>query len=131
MATTFQRYKDLDISFRKNPVTKDITPLTDGDAIKRAVKLLVLTNYYDRPFHPEYGSNIYFHMFENFDPITIVSLRRAITEVIENFEPRAVVLAVDFTESNIDLNKLNCSITFAIRNMPDQLTVSFDLERVR
>jgi len=125
------RYKDIDISFRKNPINKDITPLTDVDAIKRSVKILVMTNFFERPFHPEIGSNVYFHLFENFTPFTLVSLKRSIQEVIENFEPRARVLGVDLSQSSIDDNSLDCKILFSIQNIPDPIVVSFSLEKVR
>ena len=51
-------YKDLNLNFTANPVTGDVATITDVNAVKRSVRNLLLTNHYDRPFHPEIGSNI-------------------------------------------------------------------------
>ena len=51
-------YKDLNLNFTTNPVTSDVTTVTDVNAVKRSVRNLLLTNHYDRPFHPEIGSNV-------------------------------------------------------------------------
>ena len=45
-------FKDLDLNFTRNPVTNDVTKIEDVDAVKRSVKNLVQTNFYERPFHP-------------------------------------------------------------------------------
>lgn len=131
MANSFSRYKDIDISFRKNPISRDVSPLTDIDSIKRSVKLLVMTNYFERTFQPGIGSNVYYHLFENFTPFTLVSLKRSIKEVIDNFEPRANVLGVDLSESSVDSNILDCKIIFSVKNVLDPVVVSFTLEKLR
>ena len=51
-------YSDLNLNFTKNPATNDVARLTDIEAVKRAVRNLVLTNQFERPFHPEIGSSI-------------------------------------------------------------------------
>ncbi len=71
-------YKDLNLNFSANPVTGDVTMVTDVNAVKRSVRNLLLTNHYDRPFHPEIGSNIQNILFQNFGPITGNQLSRAI-----------------------------------------------------
>ena len=58
-------YKDLNLNFSANPVTGDVATVTDVIAIKRSVRNLLLTNHYDRPFHPEIGSNVPHLLFEN------------------------------------------------------------------
>ena len=88
-------YKDLNLNFTTNPVTSDVTTVTDVNAVKRSVRNLLLTNHYDRPFHPEFGSNIPYLLFENFGPVTGNQISRAIEEVITNFEPRAIVENVE------------------------------------
>ena len=51
-------YSDLDLDFTRNPVTSDVVKLTDVEAVKRSVKNLIQTNHYERPFHPEIGSDV-------------------------------------------------------------------------
>ena len=80
-------YKDLNLNFTSNPVTGDVTNVTDVNAVKRSVRNLLLTNHYDKPFHPEIGSNVTALLFENFGPITGNQLSRTIEELISNFEP--------------------------------------------
>ena len=58
------KYSDLDLFFNAHPITKDITVKTDTDAIKRSVKNIVLTNYYERPFKPSLGGGVRNLMFE-------------------------------------------------------------------
>ena len=59
-------YKDLNLNFTRNPVTGDVATVTDVNAVKRSIRNLLLTNHYDRPFHPEVGSGIPNLLFENF-----------------------------------------------------------------
>ena len=61
-------YQDLDLDFQINSATKDIQKLTDVESVKRAVRNLINTNHYERPFHPEIGSNLRAMLFENITP---------------------------------------------------------------
>ena len=115
-------YKDLNLNFSINPVTGDVTNVTDVIAVKRSVRNLLLTNHYDRPFHPEIGSNVPALLFENVGPITGNQLQRAIEEMIGNFEPRARVENVECTPI-VDQNKYSVSIYFYVENMPAELQV--------
>ena len=124
-------YKDLNLNFSANPVTGDVTQVTDVTAVKRSVRNLLLTNHYDRPFHPEIGSNIPALMFENFGPITGNQLSRTIEEMISNFEPRARVETVECFPVP-DTNTYDVRIYFYVENMPAEL-IEFQtiLESVR
>ncbi len=113
-------YKDLNLNFSTNPVTQDVTNVTDVNAVKRSVRNLLLTNHYDRPFHPEIGSNIQALLFENFGPITGNQLTRTIEEMIANFEPRARVESVECFPLP-DTNTYDIRIYFYVENMPAEL----------
>ena len=113
-------YKDLNLNFGVNPVTNDVTTVTDVNAVKRSVRNLLLTNHYDRPFHPEIGSNVTSLLFENFGPITGNQLARQIEEMIANFEPRARVESVECFPLP-DTNTYDIRIYFYVENMPDEL----------
>ena len=113
-------YKDLNLNFYTNPVTQDVTNVTDVNAVKRSVRNLLLTNHYDRPFHPEIGSNIQALLFENFGPITGNQLTRTIEEMIANFEPRARVESVECFPLP-DTNTYDIRIYFYVENMPAEL----------
>ncbi len=113
-------YKDLNLNSSTNPVTQDVTNVTDVNAVKRSVRNLLLTNHYDRPFHPEIGSNIQALLFENFGPITGNQLTRTIEEMIANFEPRARVESVECFPLP-DTNTYDIRIYFYVENMPAEL----------
>ena len=113
-------YKDINLNFSTNPVTQDVTNVTDVNAVKRSVRNLLLTNHYDRPFHPEIGSNIQALLFENFGPITGNQLTRTIEEMIANFEPRARVESVECFPLP-DTNTYDIRIYFYVENMPAEL----------
>ena len=113
-------YKDLNLNFSTNPVTQDVTNVTDVNAVKRSIRNLLLTNHYDRPFHPEIGSNIQALLFENFGPITGNQLTRTIEELIANFEPRARVESVECFPLP-DTNTYDIRIYFYVENMPAEL----------
>ena len=63
-------YSDIDLFFGKKTSNDDIQSITDIKAVKRSVRNLVLTNHYERPFHPEIGSGVRDMLFENMTPIT-------------------------------------------------------------
>ena len=124
-------YKDLNLNFSANPVTGDVATVTDVIAVKRSVRNLLLTNHYDRPFHPEIGSNVPALLFENVGPITGNQLQRAIEEMIGNFEPRARVTAVECSPV-AESNSYNVVINFYVENLPAELqTFQTLLEAVR
>ena len=123
-------YTDLDLDFIAHPTTGDIVRKRGEDAIKRAVRNLVMTNFYDRPFRSYIGSNVRKLLFENPDVITINNLQDAIIEVIRNYEPRVNVLQVDVGLSE-DYNAFEVSISFMIINRNLPVTINIFLERIR
>ena len=130
MARNARIFSDIDLNFTAHPVTKDITRRFDENAIKTALKNLVLTSNYERPFHSEIGSPIRSLMFENPSPMLAVTMRQAIVDMITNFEPRVSVIdvTVDFLPDN---NSVRITIEFRIVNTQQPLTVDFILERTR
>ena len=110
-----RQYRDLDLFFGRKPVSGDVNTLTDVANIKRAVRNLILTNVYEKPFHPEIGSGVRDMLFEN----------------IENFEPRVRLMSVS-ARPDLDRNIYELTITFFILNAPTELVeVDMFLERLR
>ena len=126
-----QTFKDLNLNFTKHPITGDIVRLRDVDAVKRSVRNLVQTNFYERPFHPEIGSNVRSVLFEPMSPITSNVLTRHIEDVIRNFEPRALLSGVSVVP-DVDRNAYNVTVQFYVRNAPAELVdLTILLERIR
>ena len=124
-------YKDLNLNFTRNPVTGDVATVTDVNAVKRSIRNLLLTNHYDRPFHPEIGSNIRSILFEPVTPIVADVLERNVKDVIDNFEPRAELISIT-ANTQIDNNRYDVTIKFYLVNSPSGVeTVNLFLERLR
>ena len=126
-------YRDLSLFFTPNPVSGDVTMVTDVQDIKRSVRNLVMTNRFEKPFHPEVASHVRDLLFERFTPITFNLLRNRIETVLENYEPRVSVTDIEIDDSGqaMDNNELNVRIFFTLRNDPQIQSVDILLERVR
>ncbi len=123
-------FKDIDLDFERNPVTNDVNTVDNIVAIKRAVKNLVQTNFYERPFQPELGCGIRELLFENFTPMTKVFLERKIEEVLINYEPRVDLQNVQVDDDQ-DGNRLVVDIYFYVVGVPGPQQVQTFLQRVR
>ena len=120
IARNVRQYKDLDLFFSRKRGSNDIAKITDIEAVKRSVRNLVLTNFYEKPFHPEIGSGVRDMLFENMSPVTAVVLARKVEDVIENFEPRARLVGVRALP-NLDRNEYEITIEFFVVNTPTEL----------
>ena len=123
-------YKDLNLDFSFNTATKDITKITDVEAVKRSVRNLINLNHYEKPFHPEVGSNLRAMLFELMTPQMNHVISKQIQKLITNYEPRARLVQVA-TIPDFDRNAYNCKIFFYVVNQPEPVTVETFLERLR
>ena len=123
-------YKDLNLGFQQNTATKDIQKLTDVEAVKRSVRNLINTNHYEKPFHPEIGSNLRAMLFENITPQMNHIISKNIELLIKNYEPRCRLVQVN-TQPMFDRNGYSCQISFYGVNYPEQVEVESFLERLR
>jgi phage baseplate assembly protein W len=123
-------YSDLDLDFLAHPTTKDVVVKTGNDAIKRSVRHLILTNYYEKPFRPSIGSGALKLLFENVSPLTANFLRDAVYRVIQNYEPRVELLEVN-VKFDIDNNGYAVSLQYIILNKNEPVTATIFLERIR
>ena len=125
-----QIYKDLNLNFTLHPVKKDVSTLSDISAIKRSVRNLINLNHYEKPFHPEVGSNLRAMLFELMTPQMNHVISKQIQKLITNYEPRARLVQVA-TIPDFDRNAYNCKIFFYVVNQPEPVTVETFLERLR
>ena len=126
-----RQYSDLDLFFSAKSVSKDISKITDIQAVKRSIRNLVLLNHYEKPFHPEIGSGVRDMLFEPMTPLTAHILTRKIEDVIENFEPRAKLIGVRALPK-LDRNEYEVTIEFLVVNAPTELVdLTVFLERLR
>ena len=130
MATLQKIYSDIDFTFTKRPVVNDVALSYDNQAVIRSIRNLLLTNHYERPFNPDLGSNIGALLFENIGPITAALLEKEISNVISNYEPRAVLKNVNVVAAP-DKNAYTVTLTFYIENSSIAQTITLLLERNR
>ncbi len=137
-----RKFKDLDLDFGRNIVTNDVNTIEDVIAIKRSVRNLVQTNFYERLFHPEKGCGVRQLLFENYSPLTSVFMRRKLEEVLVNYEPRISLSSIiinDDAEDHINPsipddighNKLRVDIHFYVVGISSPQTVNVQLQRLR
>jgi phage baseplate assembly protein W len=123
-------YSDLNLDFLPHPTTKDVVRLTGENAIKRSVRNLILTNFYDRPFRSYIGSNVQKLLFDNITAITANYLTDAIKEVITNFEPRVSITEIKVSVST-ENNGFDVRLSYIILNRNQPVTINLFLERIR
>ena len=126
-----RKYSDLDLFFGKKSSNSDIQNITDIKAVKRSIRNLILLNHYEKPFHPEIASGVRDMLFELMTPVTAQILARKVEDVINNYEPRARLVAVSAIP-DLDRNAYEVSIEFYVVNQPTELVdLSIMLERLR
>ena len=130
MANLQKIYSDLDLTFRRLPVTNDVALSYDEQAVVRSVRNLLLTGFYERPFQPNLVSNLNKLLFEPADQITSNLIESEIKNVISNFEPRVTINTINVTISP-DENSFNLSMTFFVGNNTRATTVTLLLQRSR
>ena len=126
-----QLYSDLDLFFGQNNSDKDVNIIYDVQAVKRSIRNLVLTNQYEKPFHPEIYSGVRGMLFELMSPFVAAQLTKKVEDVINNFEPRARLVSVR-SMPDYDRNAYEVSVEFYVVNTPTELVdLTVMLERIR
>lgn len=123
-------FSDLDLKFIPHPLSGDIGIKTNDQAIKQSIKIILLTMFYERPFHSEFGSSIRRLLFEPFTPMLNVTLERSIEHTLKNFEPRISTTLIKVT-ANPDNYSMGISIYYTIINTASLQTFNIILERTR
>jgi phage baseplate assembly protein W len=123
-------YSDLDLDFQINPITGDINKKTGIDAVKRSIRNLIFTNYYERPFKSELGSDVPRLLFDNVDVLTASFLEDAIIRLINKFEPRVRLNSVRVT-ADYDNNGFGVEIQYTVVNTETPAAFNLFLERIR
>jgi phage baseplate assembly protein W len=123
-------HRDLDLSLKIHPIRKDIIPLKDDAAIKNAVKNLLISNFYERPFQSDLGANLRGLLFEPAGILTNIQMRDNIRFCVEKYEPRVSVDSIDITDV-VDENRYIIEVFFTIKEFSTQDSVEIVLRRLR
>ena len=128
---TSRQFKDISLTFTRNPVTNDILPLRNEDAIKKSVMNLVKTRVGERFFNNLLGTDLKDALFDLGSPALALSLESEIETLLENFEPRVAEPRVDI-QFKTDSNELRIRIQYDIVGIPAPAQeIEFILEPTR
>lgn len=130
MANFTRTYKDLDLNFIPHPVKKDVNKKVGVNALVQSLMNLVMLNHYEKPFAPEIGCNIRKLLFEPVTSLTATIIEKELRNTITNFEPRVNLTNVIVVE-NYEGDGFDITLEYFMVNVPDPITVSFFLERLR
>ena len=123
-------HSDLNLKLTRHPIRKDIIPLKDDAAIKNAIKHLLITNFFERPFQPAKGANLRGLLFEPADAITELAISDSIRRILVNEEPRIKVLSIDVNDNSVE-NEYNILVRFLIKKISTEDQVEIVLRRLR
>jgi len=123
-------HRDLDLSLKIHPIRKDIIPLKDDAAVKNAVRNLLISNFYERPFQSDLGANLRGLLFEPAGMLTNIQIRDNIRFCVEKYEPRVSVDSIDITNV-VDKNRYIIEVFFTIKEFSTQDSVEIVLRRLR
>ena len=106
-------FKDINLSFKRHPVTNDVITIRDEDAIKRSVKNIIFTILGEKPFEPNFGSVINQSLFDLNTNLNEIRVSDEIKQSLLNYEPRIDNVTVYVTVS-ADSNEMNCTVQYDI-----------------
>jgi phage baseplate assembly protein W len=129
-AKQLEYYSDFTADFDIHPGLKDLSRLTNEEAVKRAVRNLLLTNSGERPFQPAIGANLSQSLFEMADNESLDSAQDQVLSTLRVFEPRIKVLQVSATLLP-DNNSMTLTVIFSLINNEKPVQLSLILFRVR
>ena len=110
-------FKDINLSFKRHPVTNDLVTISDEDAIKRSVRNIIFTILGEKPFQPRFGSVINDSLFELNTNLSAISVSDDIKASLDNHESR--INNVDVAVSVFaDTNEMNCTVQYDIVGIP-------------
>ena len=110
-------FKDINLSFKRHPVTNDVVTIRDEDAIKRSVKNIIFTILGEKPFEPFFGSVINEALFELNTTLSEIQIQDEIKSSLLNYEPRIDNIIVTVTVV-ADTNEMNCVVQYDIVGVP-------------
>ncbi len=128
--TTPREYKDLSLTFGRNPVTNDVVAVTGVEAVKRALKNIIFTVAGEVPFFPNFGSRLHRLLFEPADAITTILLESELRASIEAFEPRTRIESLIVTATP-DESRYQIDLTVSLVNLSSPVTLTLFLSRLR
>lgn len=123
-------YSDINLDFHPHPVSGDLVPLTNAEAVKRSVRNILFTGKNERLFNPEFGANLRQLLFEPITPASELQIKLFITNAIRFFEPRVNIIDIQ-VKASVDEYQYDVYFVFSIDGLSQQVEYTTALERLR
>ena len=122
-------YSDIDLTFTSKP-NGEIYKKRDAAAVKQAIKTLIQTNHFEKPFQPRFGANIREFLFElAYDDIKS-DIKNNIIRSIQTYEPRAKILDIQVI-TKPDSNSIQVTLEFQVINTKELVVFTTVISRLR
>jgi phage baseplate assembly protein W len=123
------KYRDISLNFNPNPVTGDVSTVSDEKSVNQSLKNLIFLNFYDVPFQPKVGSNVRARLFDMLNSMTADAIKADITDVIENYEPRIEIVTIT-SKANLAKSGIDVTIKYRLRTTTQEIVLNYFLERI-
>lgn len=129
-------YSDIDLTFTTKPgpagvpTTGDVYKKTGAAAVKQAVKTLLLTGQFEKPFQPNFGAGLHDVVFEYNDVAERDLIAARIENAIKYFEPRATLEDIAISDE-LNNNSIQIAVLFSINNTQEVVEFTTTLNRLR
>tara|TARA_B100000131_G_scaffold63804_1_gene60150 strand:- start:1382 stop:1789 length:408 start_codon:yes stop_codon:yes gene_type:complete len=109
-------FRDINLSFKRHPVTNDLVTIKNEDAIKRSVYNIVQTIFGEKPFLTDFGTIINASLFELDTSLNYIAIQNQITASLKQYEPRIIIdqVEVDVDGAN---HEMSAKISYDIVGM--------------
>ena len=109
-------FKDINLSFKRHPVTNDLVVIKNEDAIKKSVRNIIFTILGEKPYVPLFGTSVNNSLFELSNPLVHIRISDEISSTLLNYEPRINNIQVNVSNYP-DSNEMNATIQYDIIGM--------------
>lgn len=123
-------YSDFDLSMIPHPMTGDLEPKVNQEAIKRSIRNLFHLDRFDIPFNATHKSSLKKYLFEQNNHITRSSLRADMIWLVKKLEPR-IALKDIVIEASEDGKGFDITVTYKIASLNIEDNYNFIVERAR
>jgi phage baseplate assembly protein W len=123
-------YSDFKKDLELNLLTDDLAVTRDEDAVKEAMRNLMMTDRGERLMQPNLGAGLKELLFENLTPAVLELIKDRVRTTLEIYEPRADIIDVTVSGS-LDANEVYVNVLFYINNREQPISLDVILERTR
>lgn len=106
-------YIDVSLAFEPNPITKDLTLLSDERAINNSLRNIMMISPLEVPFNRDFGSRVRDFLFDVIDLGTAGLVKDEIKRSIAFNEPRVKVIDLKVTAAH-DQNAFDVYLKYQI-----------------